>query len=116
MEYQSRDPPAIDDQAQLRPVSSAAVRQEEIYAHLRRRSAENPYDTLNMSENSGAHRRPNALQQSPGGAKRIAVGCARCWATISATACRPVHHPSSDRDRTGLISMTGVPSIASIGP
>jgi predicted methyltransferase len=27
-----------------------------------------------------------------------------------------VRHPSSDRDRTGLISMTGVPSIASIGP
>jgi hypothetical protein len=25
-------------------------------------------------------------------------------------------HLSSDRDRTGLISMTGVPSIASIGP
>jgi hypothetical protein len=43
-------------------------------------------DTLNMRKSSRAHRRLKGLYKSPGGAKRIAAGCTRCWATIFVTA------------------------------
>src|SRR5262245_28820122 len=100
MESQSPGPPAIDDRAQLRQVSSAAVRREEIYVHLQRLFVQNPYDTLEMSRSNRAQRRPKGLHKPPGGAEWIAVSCLRCWPRCLSLLVRPVRHPSADRDRT----------------